>query len=187
MNTVFDPQPHLSTTAWIVAVAGQARQRDPLTTPAPRGGPRRRRHPITAVASLTEIPGILPPVAPRGTRTGQTHEIPVDTGIMPAPISRRSCVGARCIADRAAYLYGLMVAGVNRAIEILQTGVIRTMRPRDLPEELSPRHVTQPWRLGPVSTNGSRADGSALNAAMNLAGIRPSRATVRGPPAGNCR
>jgi L-lactate dehydrogenase (cytochrome) len=43
-------------------------------------------------------------------------------------------------------------AGVNRAIEILQTGLVRTMQLLGVTclEELSPTHVTQLRRLGPV-------------------------------------
>ena len=43
-------------------------------------------------------------------------------------------------------------AGVNRAIEILESGVLRTMRLLGVTclEELSPKHVTQLHRLGPL-------------------------------------
>jgi L-lactate dehydrogenase (cytochrome) len=43
-------------------------------------------------------------------------------------------------------------AGVARAIDILQQGVLRTMRLLGVTclEELSPRHVTQLRRPGPV-------------------------------------
>lgn len=83
-------------------------------------------------------------------------EILVDTGIMSgADIVAAIALGARCTLIGRAYLYGLMAggeAGVNRAIEILQTGVIRTMRLLGVTclEELSPRHVTQLRRLGPI-------------------------------------
>jgi len=64
-------------------------------------------------------------------------------------------LGARCTLVGRAYLYGLMAggeAGVRRAIEILESGVIRTMRLLGVTclEELSPKHVTQLQRLGPV-------------------------------------
>jgi L-lactate dehydrogenase (cytochrome) len=44
-------------------------------------------------------------------------------------------------------------AGVRRAIDILHNGVIRTMGLLGVTclEELSPKHVTQLRRLGPVS------------------------------------
>jgi L-lactate dehydrogenase (cytochrome) len=43
-------------------------------------------------------------------------------------------------------------AGVRRAIEILESGVLRTMRLLGVTclEELSRKHVTQLQRLGPV-------------------------------------
>jgi L-lactate dehydrogenase (cytochrome) len=43
-------------------------------------------------------------------------------------------------------------AGVNRAIEILESGLTRTMRLLGVTclEELSPKHVTQLRRLGPI-------------------------------------
>ena len=62
----------------------------------------------------------------------------------------------RCTLVGRAYLYGLMAggqAGVERAIEILGSGVTRTMRLLGVTclEELSPKHVTQLRRLGPVT------------------------------------
>ena len=65
-------------------------------------------------------------------------------------------LGARCTLVGRAYLYGLMAggqAGVERAIEILGSGVTRTMRLLGVTclEELSPKHVTQLRRLGPVT------------------------------------
>jgi L-lactate dehydrogenase (cytochrome) len=96
---------------------------------------------------------LLPAVA---REVGKDTEILVDTGIMSgADIVAAIALGARCTLVGRAYLYGLMAggeAGVNRAIEILQTGVLRTMRllgVRSL-EELSPAHVTQLQRLIPV-------------------------------------
>lgn len=87
---------------------------------------------------------------------GQHTEILVDTGIMSgADIVAAVALGARCTLVGRAYLYGLMAggaAGVSRAIDILVEGVIRTMRLLGVTclEELSPRHVTQLRRLGPV-------------------------------------
>jgi L-lactate dehydrogenase (cytochrome) len=96
---------------------------------------------------------LLPAVA---REFGKDTEILVDTGIMSgADIVAAIALGARCTLIGRAYLYGLMAggeAGVNRAIEILETGVLRTMRllgVRSL-EELSPAHVTQLRRLVPV-------------------------------------
>jgi L-lactate dehydrogenase (cytochrome) len=96
---------------------------------------------------------LLPTVA---RELGKHTEILVDTGIMSgADIVAAIALGARCTLVGRAYLYGLMAggeAGVSRAIEILAEGVIRTMRLLGVTclEELSPKHVTQLKRLGPV-------------------------------------
>ncbi len=87
---------------------------------------------------------------------GKDTEILVDTGIMAgADIVAAVALGARCTLVGRAYLYGLMAggeAGVRRAIQILQEGVTRTMRLLGATslEELSPKHVTQLRRLGPI-------------------------------------
>lgn len=96
---------------------------------------------------------LLPTVA---RELGKDTEILVDTGIMSgADIVAAIALGARCTLVGRAYLYGLMAggeAGVTRAIDILADGVIRTMRLLGVTclEELSPRHVTQLRRLGPI-------------------------------------
>jgi L-lactate dehydrogenase (cytochrome) len=96
---------------------------------------------------------LLPTVA---RALGKHTEILVDTGIMSgADIVAAIALGARCTLIGRAYLYGLMAggeAGVNRAIEILQQGVLRTMGLLGVTclEELSPKHVTQLRRLGPL-------------------------------------
>jgi L-lactate dehydrogenase (cytochrome) len=96
---------------------------------------------------------LLPAVA---RELGKDTEILLDTGIMSgADIIAAIALGARCALVGRAYLYGLMAggeAGVNRAIEMLQTGLIRTMQLLGVTclEELSPTHVTQLRRLGPV-------------------------------------
>ncbi|MCV7088658.1 alpha-hydroxy acid oxidase [Mycobacterium interjectum] len=96
---------------------------------------------------------LLPAVA---RELGKHTEILVDTGIMSgADIVAAIALGARCTLIGRAYLYGLMAggeAGVTRAIEILQGGVLRTMGLLGVTclEELSPKHVTQLRRLGPV-------------------------------------
>ncbi|OBH36702.1 alpha-hydroxy-acid oxidizing enzyme [Mycobacterium intracellulare] len=96
---------------------------------------------------------LLPTVA---RDLGQHTEILVDTGIMSgADIVAAIALGARCTLIGRAYLYGLMAggaAGVSRAIDILAEGVHRTMRLLGVTclEELSPQHVTQLRRLGPV-------------------------------------
>jgi L-lactate dehydrogenase (cytochrome) len=99
------------------------------------------------------VPFHLLPVVAR--ELGKDTEILLDTGIMSgADIVAGIALGARCTLVGRAYLYGLMAggeAGVNRAIEILETGLIRTMRLLGVTclEELSPKHVTQLRRLGP--------------------------------------
>jgi L-lactate dehydrogenase (cytochrome) len=102
---------------------------------------------------------LLPAVARElGTHT----EILLDTGIMSgADVVAAIALGARCTLIGRAYLYGLMAggeAGVNRAIEILHQGVIRTMGLLGVSclEELSPKHVTQLRRLGPIDMPESR-------------------------------
>jgi len=89
---------------------------------------------------------LLPAVA---TDLGQGHRDPAGYR---HHVGRRhrggNRAGARCTLVGRAYLYGLMAAaraGVNRAIEILQAGVLRTMRLLGVTclEELSPKHVTQ--------------------------------------------
>lgn len=96
---------------------------------------------------------LLPAVA---RELGKDTEILLDTGIMSgADIVAAIALGARCTLVGRAYLYGLMAggeAGVARAIEILAEGVIRTMRLLGVTclQELSPEHVTQLRRLGPL-------------------------------------
>jgi L-lactate dehydrogenase (cytochrome) len=96
---------------------------------------------------------LLPAVA---RELGKHTEILMDTGIMSgADIVAAIALGARCTLVGRAYLYGLMAggeAGVARAIQILEEGVIRTMRLLGVTclEELSPKHVTQMRRLEPV-------------------------------------
>ena len=96
---------------------------------------------------------LLPSVA---RELGGTCEILLDTGIMSgADIVAAVALGARFTLVGRAYLYGLMAggeAGVDRAIEILSSQVSRTMRLLGVTslDELTPRHVTQLRRLGPV-------------------------------------
>jgi L-lactate dehydrogenase (cytochrome) len=100
------------------------------------------------------VPFHLLPVVAR--ELGKDTEILMDTGIMSgADIVAAIALGARCTLVGRAYLYGLMAggeAGVNRAIEILESGVLRTIRLLGVTclEELSPAHVTQLRRLIPV-------------------------------------
>ena len=93
---------------------------------------------------------LLPSVA---RELGGDTEIVLDTGIMSgADIVAAVALGARFTLVGRAYLYGLMAggeAGVDRAIGILSEQVSRTMRLLGVTclEELSPRHVTQLFRL----------------------------------------
>lgn len=78
---------------------------------------------------------------------GDDMEIHLDTGIMHgADIVAALALGARFTLIGRAYLYGLMAggeAGVDRAIDILRTQIIRTMRLLGVSsiEELEPTHV----------------------------------------------
>ncbi|MEV5838840.1 alpha-hydroxy acid oxidase [Nocardia sp. NPDC052112] len=78
---------------------------------------------------------------------GNDMEIHLDTGIMHgADIVAALALGARFTFIGRAYLYGLMAggaAGVDRAIEILRTQIVRTMKLLGVGtiEELEPRHV----------------------------------------------
>ncbi|OBK10327.1 alpha-hydroxy acid oxidase [Mycobacterium asiaticum] len=89
---------------------------------------------------------LLPSVA---RELGKDTEILLDTGIMSgADIVAAIALGARCTLVGRAYLYGLMAggeAGVRKAIDILESGVLRTMALLGVTclEELSPKHVTQ--------------------------------------------
>ncbi len=80
---------------------------------------------------------------------GRDTEVMVDTGIMNgADIVACIALGAKFTLVGRAYLYGLMAGGregVDRAIEILSTQIVRTMKLLEVTsiEELGPRHVTQ--------------------------------------------
>ena len=86
---------------------------------------------------------------------GADVEVHLDSGIMSGQdVVAAVAHGARFTLVGRAYLYGLMAGGrdgVDRAIEILQGQVERTMRllgVRSL-DELEPGHVTQLVRLEP--------------------------------------
>jgi L-lactate dehydrogenase (cytochrome) len=93
---------------------------------------------------------LLPRVA---QELGRDTEVLLDTGIMSgADIVAAVALGARFTLVGRAYLYGLMAggeAGVDRAIEILSSQVIRTMRLLGVRsvDELTTRHVTQLHRF----------------------------------------
>jgi isopentenyl diphosphate isomerase/L-lactate dehydrogenase-like FMN-dependent dehydrogenase len=80
---------------------------------------------------------------------GDDLEVHLDTGIMSgADIVAAIAHGARFTLVGRAYLYGLMAggrAGVDRAIEILATEVVRTMKLLGVThlDELGPQHVTR--------------------------------------------
>jgi len=87
---------------------------------------------------------------------GAETEVLLDTGIMSgADIVAAIALGARFTLIGRAYLYGLMAGGregVDRTIEILSEQVARTMRLLGVAtlDELTPTHVTQLARLGPL-------------------------------------
>ncbi len=84
---------------------------------------------------------------------GKDTEVHLDTGIMSgADIVAAVALGARFTLIGRAYLYGLMAGGrdgVDRAIEILSTQIVRTIRLLGVNslDELEPSHVTQLQRL----------------------------------------
>ncbi|WP_150307260.1 alpha-hydroxy acid oxidase [Planctomonas psychrotolerans] len=86
---------------------------------------------------------------------GDDTEIHLDTGILSgADIVASLAMGAHFTYIGRAYLYGLMAggrAGVDRAIQILETQIARTMRLLGATslDELNPDHVTQLERLAP--------------------------------------
>jgi L-lactate dehydrogenase (cytochrome) len=97
---------------------------------------------------------LLPEVVQALKARGSDLEVHLDTGIMSGQdIVAAIAHGARFTMVGRAYLYGLMAGGrpgVDRAIEILQGQIERTMRllgVRSL-DELEPGHVTALRRLG---------------------------------------
>jgi L-lactate dehydrogenase (cytochrome) len=100
------------------------------------------------------VPFYLLPEAVKAV--GGRTELAIDTGIMNgADIVASVALGAQFTLVGRAYLYGLMAggrAGVDRAIEILRSQVVRTMKLLQVASmaELNPGHVTQLRRLGPV-------------------------------------
>jgi L-lactate dehydrogenase (cytochrome) len=94
---------------------------------------------------------------------GNDLEVHLDTGIMSgADIVAAVAMGARFTLIGRAYLYGLMAGGepgVDRAIEILAEQITRTMRLLGVNslEDLTPAHVTQLARLGPIQASHSRS------------------------------
>jgi len=93
------------------------------------------------------VPFHLLPIVAR--EIGNDTEVMIDTGIMSgADIVAALAAGARFTLVGRAYLYGLMAggrAGVDRAIEILSEGIVRTMKLLGAKSiaELNPGHVTQ--------------------------------------------
>ncbi|WP_062074402.1 alpha-hydroxy acid oxidase [Demequina lutea] len=109
---------------------------------------------------------LLPTVA--AELKGKT-EIILDTGIMSgADMVAALALGADFTLVGRAYLYGLMAGGregVDRAIEILRSETVRTMKLLGVSSvsELNPDHVTQLRRLVPVP--GPRAIASGASTA----------------------
>ena len=96
---------------------------------------------------------LLPDVA---REVGRDVEIVVDTGIMNgADIVASIALGADFTLIGRAYLYGLMAGGregVDRTTQILSDQIVRTMKLLGAHSlaELTPKHVTQLERLGPI-------------------------------------
>ena len=96
---------------------------------------------------------LLPHVA---REVGKDLEVHLDTGIMSgADIVASIALGARFTLIGRAYLYGLMAGGrrgVDKAIEILRSEIVRTMKLLEVStlDELGPQHVTQLARLMPI-------------------------------------
>jgi len=93
---------------------------------------------------------------------GKDVELMVDTGIMSgSDVVAAVAMGATSTMIGRAYLYGLMAgghAGVVRALEIMTSGITRTMQLLGVSElaELGPRHVTQLHELVPIDSASSR-------------------------------
>lgn len=101
------------------------------------------------------VPFLLLPDVVR--EVGDDLEVHLDTGIMSgADIVASVALGARFTLVGRAYLYGLMAGGrrgVDRAIDILRSEIVRTMKLLEVAtlDELTPKHVTQLARLVPVA------------------------------------
>jgi L-lactate dehydrogenase (cytochrome) len=101
------------------------------------------------------VPFLLLPDVVR--EVGDDLEVHLDTGIMSgADIVASVALGARFTLVGRAYLYGLMAGGrrgVDRAIDILRSEIVRTMKLLEVAtlDELTPKHVTQLARLVPIA------------------------------------
>lgn len=96
-------------------------------------------------------------------RVGDAVEVMLDTGVRTgADVVAAIALGAKFVLVGRAYLYGLMAggeAGVDRAVEILRTEVVRTMQllgVRSI-DELCPEHVTLLSRLVRFDDSGRTA------------------------------
>ena len=163
LDTMFDPTVTFDDLAWIKSQwPNKLVVKGIQTLDDARVGrrPRRRRHRAVQPRRPPTRPrtGAVPPACPTSrAKLGGDTEVVLDTGIMSgADIVAAIALGARFTLVGRAYLYGLMAggeAGVDRAIEILSEQVSRTMRLLGVTslEELTPRHVTQLYRLAGVS------------------------------------
>ncbi len=160
LDTMFDPTVDFDDLAWIrdqwpgkVVVKGVQNIEDARKlasmgvdgiTLSNHGGRQLDRAPIPF--------HLLPEVV---REVGSDLEVHLDTGIMSgADIVASVALGARFTMIGRAYLYGLMAGGregVDRAIEILRSEMLRTMKLLGVNElaELGPQHVTQLQRLMP--------------------------------------
>ncbi len=172
LDTMFDPTVTISTLEWIaqrwprrIVVKGIQTVEDARRVVdvgvdgivlSNHGGRQLDRAPVPL--------HLLPQVA---EAVGDRTEILVDTGIMSgADIVAAVAHGARSTLVGRAYLYGLMAggrAGVDRAIEILRSEILRTMRLLGVTrlDELGPRHVALLGATGaPDATGATDAAGS---------------------------
>ena len=115
---------------------------------------------------------------------GSDMEVHLDTGIMSgADIVASIALGARFTLIGRAYLYGLMAGGrrgVDKAIDILRTEIVRTMKLLEVAtlDELGPQHVTQLARLTPIAKPvADAAEAAASSKPTTVRSPRPSTAS----------
>jgi L-lactate dehydrogenase (cytochrome)/glycolate oxidase len=166
LDTMFDPTVTFEDLAWIrdqwpgkISVKGVQSVADAVRLAdagvdaiilSNHGGRQLDRAPVP----FHLLPSVVKAVQDSGR--GSDLEVHLDTGIMSGQdIVAAIAHGARFTLIGRAYLYGLMAGGrdgVDRTIEILRGQVERTMRLLGVTtlDELTPEHVVQLRRLGPL-------------------------------------
>jgi L-lactate dehydrogenase (cytochrome) len=166
LDTMFDPTVTFEDLAWIrdqwpgkISVKGVQSVADAVRLAdagvdaiilSNHGGRQLDRAPVP----FHLLPSVVKAVQDSGQ--GSSLEVHLDTGIMSGQdIVAAVAHGARFTLVGRAYLYGLMAGGregVDRAIEILRDQIERTMRLLGVAtlDELTPEHVVQLRRLGPL-------------------------------------